>query len=192
MTTMQNLAAYCIIFSFTVYLASGCHSNIKEHVKKLQKDNPQGCMQCKELKLSKLCESSTLSNSQKVCGKASINYHMVFTKQNCGRAVVHCSAKPPKLSHAVIAVDNPFLNSTFNNSTDEMELNTSLLVEEMQRDDFFDVELDGFLYISPEKRTSTSATVICNDKSEWEATTNDGRLVTGITQVHCIVGKSAP
>ena len=151
-------------------------------------------MQCKELKLSKLCESSALSKSKtnRACGKASINYHMVFTKQNCGKAVVHCSAKPPKLANAVIAVDNPFLNSTFNNATEEMELNTSLLVEEMQRDDFFDEEFDGFLYISPERKTSTSATVICNDKAEWEATSNDGRLVTGITEVHCIVGKNTP
>lgn len=151
-------------------------------------------MQCEELKLSKLCESSVLSKSKKTrtCGKASISYHMVFTKQNCGKAVIHCSAKPPKLSNAVIAVDNPFLNSTFTNSTEEMELNTNLLVEQMQRDDFFDEELDGFLYISPEKKTSASATVICNDKAEWEATSVDGKVVTGITQVHCIVGKGIP
>ncbi|KAE9549282.1 hypothetical protein FO519_007504 [Halicephalobus sp. NKZ332] len=188
--TTKHFLAYCILLGFGVLSISGCQANIRDYVRRLQKENPQGCMQCGELKLSKLCESSALSKSKAktTCGKSSINYHMIFTKQNCGRAVVHCSSRFPKLDSVVVAIENPLLNLTSGNSS-EMEINTSVFVEELQKNDFLDDEPDNFLYISPQKKTSTSTTLICNNEAKWEATTNDGKLITGITEVHCIVGK---
>uniref|UniRef100_A0A7E4WCH9 C6 domain-containing protein n=1 Tax=Panagrellus redivivus TaxID=6233 RepID=A0A7E4WCH9_PANRE len=93
----------CIAIIALVPAVVPCKSGaMKSYVDKLQKDNPQKCMQCPELNITTLCE---VTSGQKVdCGKATITYSLIKTPGLCGRAFVKCNAQK-KRPTAIIAVE---------------------------------------------------------------------------------------
>lgn len=170
-------------------------------------------MQCSELKISNLCELSAKKGVSKdlTCGSTQITYNAYYNKEQlCGKAVVHCSSRPPYTATAVIAIDRFGFNETdpssesttatnnsnstieveesSSNKSTSMEISTSL-IEDIQKADATEEADDPFAYISAERMISTTTTLKCNDKGEWVVNDLEENVYNDVTELYCIVGK---